>query len=186
MTGEGLPYYEEEAHKERWLGELAVFLVEANRNTWAADKGEIESKLRGYKEYRYRRGPWVLEDRHLGYLRAPGITAVSYEAHPVWTMAYGGVGQVEGQYHRAEETFGFLKRALISSTVESPIRGPSNYNEYDDKHYIFDLRDGDLGGGSWREEIYEGGDLTFQQSGVVSLVIDKDKNHQPVYPWDLQ
>jgi hypothetical protein len=182
-NGETIPQPEQQPIKEQWLGELSEFLVEASRNTWAGDGAEVKPERQGYKELRYRRGPWVLRDSYTGYFRAPGMTTVYYESQPAWTMAYGGQGQVEAHYEESEQTFEFLKAALMHVTPELPIRGPRLYSDAD-KHYTFDLLEGALTDGVWKEEIAESGNIIFRQFGIVGLVIPKDAQQQPVYPWN--
>src|SRR3989344_9310709 len=95
--------------KDQWLGQLSSFIVEANRNTWAAEGAEVSPERPGYKELEYRRGAWKLRDSYTGYFRAPGMTTVYYKDTPVWTMAYGGHGQTERHEASAKGTFNFLK-----------------------------------------------------------------------------
>jgi len=110
----------DEEKKEAWLRELAEFIVEANRNTWAADKGEVEPQRPGCKELDYERGDWHLRDSYTGYFRAPGMTIIYYKGQPAWTMAYGGKGMEEDKYNITKATFGFLKSALMAVTPDLP------------------------------------------------------------------
>ena len=47
---------EQEARKQAWLTELSEFIVRANRNTWAADQGQIDPFLPGDKTHEYKEG----------------------------------------------------------------------------------------------------------------------------------
>ena len=184
MTQEQKFTPEQEAKKEAWLEELANFIVEANGQTWAADGAEVDPERPGYKELEYRKGDWRLRDSYTGYFRAPGMTTVYYKDMPAWTMAYGGHGQTEGFEERTKETFSFLRRALKLVSSDLPFRGPELYEE-DGKKYTFKLIKGNIEDGLWEEEIVEEGDKTFAQTGIAGVVIHKDFNRQPIYPWNL-
>lgn len=185
----GHPEYDPdfEVKKLQWLSELADFLVEANTNTWPADSGEVEPTRMGYKEYRYPLidlgEDWLSLNGYSGYFRAPGTTTVYYKSRPAWMLTYAGNGLNEAYFHTAKETFAFLKEALMSVSVELPIRGPLEYSA-NGKHYVFRLLEGDLSDGLWEEEITENGKSLFSQIGTVSLVVPKDEEGLPVYPWD--
>ena len=168
--------------KEQWLKELSEFIVEANCNTYAINEGEVLPQRPGYKEFEYKKGPWLLRDSYTGYFRAPGMTTVYYKDIPSWTMAYGGHGQTEGYEDRANQTFQFLKSALTQVNVGSPFRGPERY-QVDNKVYTFNMLTGDITDGLWKEEITESGIVMFTQIGIVGCVIHKDSNRQPIFPW---
>lgn len=173
----------EEAKKEAWLKDLANFIVEANSQTWAADGAEVDPERPGYKELQHIRGDWRLRDSYTGYFRAPGMTTVYYKDMPAWTMAYGGHGQTEGFEDRAKETFNFLRNALKQVSPEMPFRGSELYEE-GDKRYTFNLLNGGITDALWKEEIHEGGKLTFTQTGIAGIVIYKDATRQPIQPWN--
>lgn len=191
---------EQQAKKEAWLKNLADFIVIANGKTWAADGAEVEPRRPGYKRLQWPYpddkmpeqdkedykgwGNWRLEDEYTGYFRAPGMTTVYYKDQPVWTMQYGGHGQTEGYEGRAKQTYEFLKVALRQVTREMPFRGPKEYIE-GNKRYEFALLEGDITDCLWREKIIEDGQLTFTQTGLAGIVIQRDSNRQPINPWDL-
>ncbi len=183
MTTEQAPS-PEEIRKEEWLKQLANFIVKANGQTWAADGAEVDSQRPGYKELEYSNGDWRLRDSYTGYFRAPGMTTVYYKDMPAWTMSYGGHGQTEGFENKAKETFDFLRSALKQVSPELPFRG-SELHEEGDRKYTFKLINGDITDALWKEEIHEGGQLTFTQTGIAGIVIHKDVNRQPQLPWNL-
>lgn len=127
---------------------------------------------------------WRLEDEYTGYFRAPGHTTIYYKERSAWTMSYGGQGQTEGYEEQAKQTFSFLKSALMKVTPELPFRGPEKYEE-GDRQYTFKMLEGDITDGLWKEEITESGIVTFQQTGIVGLVIHRDQNRKPQLPWKL-
>lgn len=199
MGNEQLTSPEEVARKEAWLKSLADFIVIANGKTWAADGAEVKPRRPGYKRLQWPypddkmtdrdredyRGweDWRLEDEFTGYFRAPGMTTVYYKEVPAWTMSYGGHGQTEGYEDRASETFTFLRMALLQVTSALPIRGPKEFTQ-GNKKYVFKMLKGNIESGTWEEEIIEDNVSTFSQDGAVGLVIHKDQNKQPVFPWN--
>lgn len=192
------PKPEQEPGKEAWLKNLATFIVIANGRTWAADGAEVDAQRPGYKELQWPytvmneeeqeayKGweEWKLRDSYTGYFRAPGMTTVYYKDKPVWTMQYGGHGQTEGHEDGAKRTFDFLRHALMRVTTDLPIRGPMEYVEGDNR-YEFEMLEGNLEDGLWREKVIENGVQTFTQTGLVGIVINKDSDRQPVSPWNL-
>lgn len=125
------------------------------------------------------------------------MTTVYYQDKPSWTMSYGGHGQTEGYEDQVDETFSFLRRALMQVSADLPIRGPREYVEGKQKYgsdiynvgdghkrYEFEMVDGDLLDGVWAERITEDGEKTFSQNGTVGIVIDRDSSGKPVYPWN--
>lgn len=175
---------EETERKEKWLRELAEFLVEANTQTWAADKGEVLPTRPGNKRHVHERGNWRLDDEYDSYFRAPGTTKVFYKNKPAWSMHYGGPGMTEGYEYKVKETFGLLKEALLGVSRELPFRGPGEYSD-GSKTYRFRITRGNIEDCSWEEEIIEDGVVLFIQLGFAGISVDKDENRNPVYPWNL-
>ncbi len=174
-----------EERKEAWLKKLAEFIVEANRNTWAADKGKVAPQRPGCKELDYERGDWHLRDSYTGYFRAPGMTIVYYKGQPAWTMAYGGSGMEEDKYEITGQTFGFLKEALMKVTPELPYRGPKSFKDGDRKYVL--RVNGDLSDFSGKEKIIniKSKELEFSQLFFGGVVINKDSSRHPIYPWRI-
>jgi len=173
----------DEEKREAWLKELAEFIVEANKNTWAADKGKVTPQRPGCKELDYERGDWHLRDSYTGYFRAPGMMIVYYKNQPTWTMAYGGSGMEDNKYGITGETFGFLKEALMRVTPELPYRGPKKFKvgEWEYKLKV----DGDLADFDGKEVIFKNKELVFSQLIFGGVVINKDSSRHPIYPWHI-
>jgi hypothetical protein len=180
------PLPEHETTKERWLGELAKFIVEAGKNGWAAEAPKVEDPQRpGFKELAYQNGNWEYRDSYAGYYMGPGSSVVYFKSKPVWYMSYGGPGQSEEHYDKAKETYAFLRTALMIPDPNFPVRGPMSYQGDDgNKIYWFDYQ-GNLAEGSWTEMILFDHQEVFKQRGEAGLIIDKDSNRQPIYPWVL-
>lgn len=191
MGNERLVSPEEAARKEAWLTDLAKFIVEANVATWAGNGKEVPAQRPGYIELEYppQENPgeipqqgFYLRDSFAGYFRAPGMTTVYYNGVPAWAMSYGGHGVIEGQEDKIKD-FAFLKAALSQVTPDLPFRGPREFTE-GNKRYEFELLEGNIEDGLWREKIIEDGVVTFTQIGIVEIFIHKDANKQPVFPWN--
>lgn len=125
-----------------------------------------------------------MRDSYTGYFRAPGMSTVYYKDIPAWNMQYGGHGMIEGYENRAKPTFQFLREALKRVTPALPLRGALEYEE-GDYRYNFKLLNGDMTDCLWREEIAEGGILTFTQTGLAGVIIHIDAGRKPQAPWDL-
>lgn len=174
---------EQEVKRRLWFGELANFIVEANQQTWAADKGEVESLLSGHKTHRYQKGDWELVDDYSGYFQAPGITTVSYKNLPAWHMYYGGEGMSLDHYDQVKEAFIFLRKALMQVSPQLPLRGPQFFDD-GQWHYKFRIK-GTIENCIWEEEVSKGLDKVFKQTGGAGLYIHKTEDRKPLYPWDL-
>ena len=193
MRNERIISPEETARKEAWFSSLSNFIVEANLATWAGEGKEVLAQRPGYKELEYpqqiilgtipKKG-FYLRDSYTGYFRAPGMTTVYFNGAPAWTMSYGGHGQTEGYENQAKQTFDFLKEALKKVTPELPFRGPREL-VIGNKRYEFEMLEGNIEDGMWREKTIEDGVLTFTQVGVVGIVVNRDDARQPIHPWNL-
>ena len=82
--------------KERWLQELAGFIVDGHTKGWAADGSVTSPIFPGMKSVFYNEKDWEYRDNYAGYFRAPGVTVISYKSAPVWSMSYFGQGQTSG------------------------------------------------------------------------------------------
>lgn len=178
---------EEIERKKVWLADLADFLVEGNANTYAAGGAEVAPERQGYKELEYKRGVWRMRDSYAGYFRAPGMTGVYYKDFPapVWAMQYGGTGMIPGRYDETKPAFNFLKKALMQITPDLPYRGPAFFEEGEWKYKFRLMTENNLTDFSWTEEISAGGVLIFTQMGMGGIIIHKDTDRKPVYPWNL-
>ena|SRR3989344_638578 len=199
MTEEKQPISEQEARKEAWLKRLASFIVIANGKTWAGDGAEVSPRRPGYKRLQWPYPEdkmtdkdkkdyeswedWRLEDEYTGYFKGPGATTVYFKNRPVWVMSYGGPGLTKGYEAGVERTYEFLRAALRQVTSELPFRGPRIYVD-GNKRYEFEI-EGGLENSSWKERTMEDDVQTFAQTGQSDIVVGKDSNRQPVYPWDL-
>jgi hypothetical protein len=175
-----------EVRKEQFVARLADFLIEAGQNGWAAEAPKVDNPQRpGFKELVYQREDWKYRDSYAGYYMAPGSSVIYYKERPVWYMTYGGRGQSQEHFALAKVTYDFLRNALMQPEPRFPVRGLLRYAEDENrKYYRFNYK-GDLSEGSWTESIDINHRLVFSQRGDVGLIIDKDEDRNPIYPWDL-
>ena len=176
--------------RNQWLDDLAKFIVEANKNTWAAEGTEVAPEREGYKELEYKKGEWRLRDSYTGYFRAPGMTTVYFKDRPAWTMAYGGTGQLEGHEEIVKPTFAFLRKTLMQVSPKMPFRGPEFFEEGDWRYTFELLSNNDITDFSGREEIrnqlhLHGGIPVFQQTMFGGIVIPKNSERKPLHPWNF-
>lgn len=110
--------------------ELITFIVEAKKNTYAADGGMQTTNSRlGSKDLPYRKGTYSYLDSYYGNLNFSGQEIVWIEEEPIWGMNY------HGTTIDFKETFpAFLFECLKQVTTENPLRGPSFYTNHE---YIY-------------------------------------------------
>ena len=80
----------------RDLHELAAFLIEAKRRTYAGlddDATVVDPLLRGSKQLEYRADPYAYRDIYFGMGFFVGQETVSKDEKVVWSMCYSGGAQ---------------------------------------------------------------------------------------------
>ncbi len=128
------------------IGEIILFRLKANVNTYAAFKNEAEPTRLNAHDYKYEEGEYVYHDTYVGGERFAGEEAIWKNGHAVYAMNY--LGRVLG------ETFSgnFLKEALRAATVNYPYRGPEFYQS---GAYLYKSKvSGDFSWFQGYEEIY--------------------------------
>ncbi|UCG95505.1 MAG: hypothetical protein JSV92_00430 [archaeon] len=155
------------------LKELAKFLVEAKKKTYAAEGKEIEPERKGFKELEYKKGKWYYRDSYTGFFLAPGQELVRYDGKPVWSMSYSG-GMKE-EFHDdiefAKETFAFLKKALAGVEESRPFRGPERLEE--GEFLYVDESEGDIKQFKGTEKIFYNDKEVFSQNYIGGLIKGK-------------
>jgi len=153
------------------LEELAEFLVRAKKNTYAGD-GKPEER-NGFKILRYKEGDWEYLDSYSGFYFAFGGEILRFKYVPVWGMSYSGgmKSELHGQLEFAEETFGFLKRALLFVGVDKPFRGPTKFRE---GNHLYKCKSrGDIKDFQGEEFILYNDVPVFSQRFIGGLVVPK-------------
>jgi len=159
------------------LEELAKFLVNAKRNTYAStDRMKIKPERPKFDELEYEENGFYYRDSYCGFFQAPGMEIVrtgGRDGEPIWTMAYSG-GMNLGFHDDADfakEVFEFLKQALLEVPMSMPFRGPRNLRD-GEWEYTNDIN-GDIKRFVGHERVLHKGEEVFNQDYIGGLVIDK-------------
>jgi len=147
--------------KNKFSGkELYEFIDKAGKATYAGGgKREEKPERPGFTELVFSEADFSYRDSYTGFYRSRGMEVVRYRDKPVWAALYGG-GMVKGNESLAEETFKFLKKAmLVDEKGFKSFRGPYKLEDGNWK-YAYSQKGGvDEFSGS--EEIYCKSKLVF-------------------------
>jgi hypothetical protein len=143
--------------------EMIAFLLEAKRNTYAADGKHAPSTRPASVDLPFQNGDYFYLDSYLGGFRFLGEEAVWYKGQPMWGMNYYGWMLVD----EVPQGFGeFLKLALLEVPAEGPFRGPAYFVKGEYEYYCqwqgspdnFEGRETiELGGKQIYELVFHGG-----------------------------
>ncbi len=106
--------------------DLARFLVEAKRKTYAAQQGKVEPSRKGSKDLAFQSGDYVYLDSYFGEKDFSGQEVVYFRGTPTWSMNY------YGRMLQDEVPPGFietLRAALMRVEADRPFRGCRSYTE---------------------------------------------------------
>ncbi len=153
---------------------LLKFIAKAHKNTYAAPQ---EVKLRnkcktpildGHIDYDFSEGDWRYHDSYCGVQWAPGREVVFLQGKPLWSMSYQGqtIDGLSSEF--VDETFGFLKKALMNVDQKKPFRGPAQFVE-GEYEYRFEMK-GDYSYFVGRESIKHKGKEVFFQDVMGTLI----------------
>ena len=130
------------------LDELIAFRLEANVNTYAAFKNEVESTRPASHDYRYGSGRYLYHDTYVGGEKFAGEEAIWKADVAVYAMNYMGRVLSDGF------SGNFLKEALRAADRKMPYRGPEYFS---DGEYTYKCSvTGDFSWFQGYEEIYLG------------------------------
>jgi hypothetical protein len=140
--------------------ELANFLHEANKNTYAnKDAPKVAASRWKSEDYRFEKGELIYHDTYFGGRDFIGEEIVYKNQKPVWGANYFGF--ILDDNVGEKDVYDFLRQALMQDYDDViPIRGPKNFSA-EDKEYRF-TADGDLTNFSGKEEIYFGGKVIYR------------------------
>ena len=146
------------------LQELAEFIAEAKRNTYAGD-GHEERVVDGSRILVYQKGDFHYTDNYSGFYQAPGHEIVRWQNQNgqwIWHMSYACEMNEEFlvDNESVKKVSGFLKKALKEVIPEMPFRGPEHYIE--DCLLYISRTDGNIRRFSGEESIFRTSD-----SGIV-------------------
>ena len=108
-------------HPDTDIDELIDFRLEANVNTYAAFKNEVDPTRPGSHDFRYEKGNFMYHDTYVGGEEFAGEEAVWKDGITVYAMNY--LGRVLGDGFSGN----FLKEALRAADKKMPYRGPEVY-----------------------------------------------------------
>ena len=103
------------------LDELIAFRLEANVNTYAGFRNEVDATRPQSHDYRYSKGDYLYHDTYVGGEQFAGEEAVWHKDKTVYAMNY--LGRVLGDGFSGN----FLKEALRNADRKMPYRGPEYY-----------------------------------------------------------
>ena len=141
-------------HPETDLDELIDFRLEANVNTYAAFKNEVDPSRPASHDFRYAKGRYIYHDTYVGGEKFAGEEAVWKDGLCVYAMNY--MGRVLSDSFSGN----FLKEALRQADRKMPYRGPEYYlsGEYTYRCKVT----GDITWFQGYEEIYHGEDKVYE------------------------
>ena len=114
-------------------GDLAAFLVEAKRRTYAGlddDATVAVPLLTGSKQLEHRAPPYTYRDIYFGLGFFVGQETVSRDDRMIWSMSYsGGVRADITDRDIILAIYRFLRQALLGLRAEEPFRGPRLFEQ---------------------------------------------------------
>ena len=140
--------------QETAVEEIARFLIEAGKNTYAGFGVQSDSSRPASHDFRYEQGEFLYIDSYVGGECFSGEEVVWKRNTPVFAMNYSG--------RTLEESFSgdFLKEALRQRPLNCPFRGPAIYQSGE---YTYQSRvAGDLEWFQGYEEIYHGDKRVYE------------------------
>ncbi len=150
---------------------LAVFLVTAKKNSYAAGEKAIKSKQPdGATEITLEQEHWKYRDRYYGGEPYCGEEVIFYKQQAVWAMNY--YGKVAEDYHKQMGgIYKFLQKSLVLIDSSAPFRGPKTHRDKEFKYH--NTYDGTLSQFNGTEFItYEGQEVyrAYYHGGVVDII----------------
>lgn len=110
------------------LKELAGFLNEANKHTYAADGKKIDSTRLKSDDLEYRKGDLIYHDTYFGAGDFIGEEIVYKKEAPVWGANYYGF--ILDSHYTPKQIYNFLKKALVQEYDDLiPVRGPKMFKD---------------------------------------------------------
>ncbi len=103
------------------LDELILFRLEANINTYAAFKNEVEPTRPSSHDFRYEKGDYIYHDTYVGGEQFAGEESICKNGKALYAMNY--FGRVLADRFSGD----FLKEALRHADKKMPYRGPEIY-----------------------------------------------------------
>ncbi len=140
--------------------EVAEFLNEANRNTYAnKDAAKAPPSRLGSADYHFEKDGLVYHDTYFGSRDFIGEEVIYKDNKPVWGMNY--YGYILSETTNEKELYGFLRQTLMQEYSDIiPVRGPNKYGENNWRYQ--NLAEGELNRFTGVEEIYRADVLVYK------------------------
>jgi len=106
------------------MNNLGKFLVNAKRNTYAAQKGKVPSSRKYSKDLEFEENDYYYLDSYFGEKDFSGEEIVYFKELPIWSMNYYGKMIKE---NIPEGFIEILREALQKASEDKPFRGPEEY-----------------------------------------------------------
>ena len=159
------------------LAELNAFFAESAVATWAGSGKETKSDS-GLRVLTYSQlkpsGKWDYQDTYSGFYQSWGREIVTLNGKIIWSQNYGGGTEEKyiGDKDFAEQTFGFLKKALSAGDKEKTFqpRGPEMF--YEGPWTYYSRVKGDITKFEGEEMILYGTEIVFRHKFFGGLVIN--------------
>ncbi|HOF79306.1 MAG TPA: DUF5680 domain-containing protein [Candidatus Dojkabacteria bacterium] len=146
---------------------LKNFIFEASTNTYASEDKNIRVKqLDNSTTIVYEKDDWKYHDNYFGGEPFGGREVVFYKDKPVWMMVYYGAVVVNEIV--PDELYTVLTKALRSSSVDMPYRGPKELVDGEFR-YVNELQ-GEVDNFSGEEKIYKGNTILYVAKYIGGLL----------------
>ena len=142
------------------IEELADFLKESNRNTYANKNAlkAVSSRLKS-EDYHFENGNLIYHDTYFGSRDFIGEEIIYKMGEPVWGANY--YGYIFSEKTDEKQLYGFLRESLMQDySGIVPVRGPKKYINENWK-YVNNVK-GNLDKFTGMEEIYLNEELIYR------------------------
>lgn len=161
----GLPEHQLPRYEGFDLQQLAKFLVEAKKQTYASgDEAKVQSSRKGSNDYEYTDGEMTYHDTYFGGVKFIGEEIVyNTEGEPKWGMNYRGETL---RLDMSEAAMDAVLRPALSMVGEDmeviPVRGPRKF-EHDGYVYEFEV-EGTLESFTGKETVSKDSEVIYRLS----------------------
>lgn len=114
--------------------ELKAFFRRAQIYGYGNPKATVEKAEDGASVIRYQEGDWSYKDTWYGGEPYSGMSVISLNGKPCWSMVYWGRIMPIPNLNQ-QPVLNCLTEALQKSPPDRPWRGPTKYTAADGKHY---------------------------------------------------
>ena len=145
---------------------LLQFLLKARTQTYAGNKGKVESLLNGSKQLEYKEEDWLYRDiYYIGNGIFMGLEVIHIQDKPVWSMCYYG----NFKKMTEEETDKILRGALMDKWQEARLWKKVEWEKDEFKYICEPDFEGSIDEMAGLEKILKGDEIvyTFFYGGAI-------------------